>query len=95
LIAVFLPGLLLVAGALPWWERLRGSPSLRAALHGANAAVVGILLAALIAPIATGTLRRPADWCVAGLAFAGLQWVKLPAWTIVALCAAAGWLLGS
>lgn len=95
LIAVFLPGLLLVVAALPWWERLRRSPSLRAALHGANAAVVGILLAALIAPIAIGTLRRPADWCVAGLAFAGLQWVKLPAWTIVALCAAAGWLLGS
>jgi chromate transporter len=95
LLAVFLPGLLLVAAALPWWEQLRRSPSLRAALHGANAAVVGILLAALIAPIATGTLRRPADWCVAGLAFAGLQWVKLPAWTIVTLCAAAGWLLGS
>lgn len=94
LVAVFLPGLLLVAGALPTWERLRQSPGLPAALQGANAAVVGILLAALVSPIASGTLRRPADWCVAGLGLAGLNWLKLPAWLIVATCAAVGWCLG-
>ncbi len=94
LVAVFLPGLLLVAGALPAWERLRQAPGLRAALQGANAAVVGILLAALVSPIASGTLRRPADWCVAGLGLAGLNWLKLPAWLIVATCAAVGWFLG-
>ncbi len=90
LIAVFLPGLLLVAGALPWWERLRHSPALRAALTGANAAVVGVLLAALISPIAADTLLNPSDWLIASLALAGLQWLKLPPWAVVLLCAAAG-----
>lgn len=93
LVAVFLPGLLLVAGALPGWERLRQAPGLRAALQGANAAVVGILLAALVSPIATGTLRRPADWCVAALGFAGLTWGRFPPWAVVAGCLAAGWQL--
>lgn len=94
LVAVFLPGLLLVAGALPWWERLRHAHGLRASLNGANAAVVGVLLAALISPIATGTLLKPLDWLIAAAAFAGLQWAKFPPWAIVTLCAAAGWLSG-
>lgn len=94
LVAVFLPGLLLVAGAFPWWERLRHAPGLRAALNGANAAVVGVLLAALISPIATGTLLKPLDWLIAAAAFAGLQWAKLPPWAVVGLCAATGWLGG-
>lgn len=93
LVAVFLPGLLLVAGVLPGWDRIRQASGLRAALQGANAAVVGILLAALVSPSATGTLSRPADWCVAALGLGGLQWLKLPPWIIVALSAAVGWFL--
>jgi chromate transporter len=94
LVAVFLPGLLLVSGALPWWERLRHAPGLRAALAGANAAVVGVLLAALISPLATGTLLHPRDWILAAAAFAGLQWAKLPPWALVALCALAAQVTG-
>jgi chromate transporter len=45
--AIFLPGLLLVVAALPAWDRLRAAPGARAALAGANCAVVGILAAAL------------------------------------------------
>lgn len=88
LLAVFLPGLLLVAGAWPWWERLRRFPALRRALTGANAAVVGILLAALISPIATGTLRTAGDGAVALLAWSALGWRKVPVWAVVGLCAA-------
>ena len=57
LLAIFLPALLLVAGALPFWQTLRGRPAAQAALRGANAAVVGVLLAALYHPVGTaGTL---------------------------------------
>lgn len=93
LVAIFLPGLLLVAGVLPAWERWRVSQRLRAALSGANAAVVGVLLAALVNPIATTTLHRPGDWLIA-LGGVGLLWQGLPSWAVVALCAAAGWGLG-
>lgn len=91
--AVFLPGLLLVAGVLPSWDRWRGDRRLRAALDGANAAVVGVLFATLVTPLATTTLRRPADWLVAlgGTALLGL---KLPSWAVVPLCAAASWVFG-
>ena len=50
-VAIFLPGLLLVLAALPFWDRLRQRPSARAALRGANAAVVGVLAAALYDPV--------------------------------------------
>jgi chromate transporter len=93
LVAIFLPGLLLVAGVLPAWDRWRASKRLRAALNGANAAVVGMLLAALIDPIAMTTLHRTGDWLIA-LGAVGLLWKRLPSWAVVALCAAAGWGLG-
>ena len=75
LVAIFLPGLLLVTGALPFWGWLRTRPGARAALRGANAAVVGLLALALYDPLWTGTIHRPADFILASLCF-----VLLVAW---------------
>ncbi|WP_135466469.1 chromate efflux transporter [Crenalkalicoccus roseus] len=90
LLAVSLPGLLLVYGMLPYWDRLRHRPSARAALQGVNAAVVGVLAAALYNPIWTSSVLTGADFAVALLAFAALVWWRVPVWVVVALTAAAG-----
>lgn len=94
LVAIFLPSYLLIVGALPFWGRLRGSPGCQAALRGANAAVVGILLAALIDPVATTAIRGVADVLLAAAALAALAWGRVPPWAVVIACAAAGqWVL--
>lgn len=94
LLAIFLPGWLLVSAALPTWSRLRALHRMQAALRGTNAAVVGLLLAALVSPVGTQGLRTPLDVAVALGAFALLQGKRAPAWLVVALSAAAGqWLL--
>lgn len=90
LVAIFLPALLLVAGALPFWQRWRGRPDMQAALRGANAAVVGLLLAALIHPVAGAGLTGPATTGIAVAAFAALQFTRLPAWAAVLGAAAIG-----
>jgi chromate transporter len=94
LFAIFLPGWLLVGGAYPFWHGLRDRQWFRGALRGANAAVVGILLAALYNPVAVESVRNPFD---AAAAFAALMLLGLrgiPQWAIVALMAAAGeWIL--
>ena len=92
LAAIFVPGFLLVAGALPFWEALRGSARVRAVLAGVNGAVVGLLLAALIHPVATGAIHGPGDVALAALALVALMYWKLPPWLIVVACGAAGWL---
>lgn len=94
LFAIYLPAWLVVGGALPFWHTLRGKVWAQGALRGANAAVVGILLAALVYPIGFETLN---DWRDAGLALAALllleKW-RVPPWTVVLLAAAAGqWLV--
>ncbi|MBW8314092.1 MAG: chromate efflux transporter, partial [Hydrogenophaga sp.] len=68
LLAVFAPSFLLVAGALPFWESLRAQPRVRAALMGINAAVVGLLLAALWNPVITSGIRGVGDGLLAGVA---------------------------
>lgn len=88
LLSVFLPGLLLMYGMLPFWDALRHRPAARAALQGVNAAVVGVLAAALFDPIWTSTVRTPADFAIALLAFAALVWWRVPAWIVVLLTAA-------
>jgi len=90
LIAIFLPGMLLVYGILPFWDRLRTKPSVRGALNGVNAAVVGILGAALYEPIWTSTILRPMDAALALLAFAALEVARLPVFVVVALAAVVG-----
>ncbi|WP_456311033.1 chromate efflux transporter [Roseomonas mucosa] len=90
LLAVFLPGILLMYGMLPFWDALRQRSTARAALMGVNAAVVGILAAALFDPIWTSTVRTPADFAIALLAFAALVLWRVPAWLVVVLTTGAG-----
>ena len=93
LIAVFLPSLLLVTGTLPFLARLRRHPRIGAALSGVNAAVVGLLLAALYTPVWTSAVTGPLGFAVAAVAYALIAVWRLPAWAVVGLCALAGLLL--
>lgn len=94
LLGIFLPAWLLIGGALPFWHRLRAKRWAQAALAGANAAVVGVLLAALYNPVFTESVRGPRDVVAALLAFGLLEQWKVPPWLVVAASAAAGqWLL--
>lgn len=90
LLSIFAPAFLLVAGALPFWEPLRASRAAQGALAGVNAAVVGLLLAALIDPVGTGALQGWADVALALAAFWALQRAKLPPWAVVLACGALG-----
>ncbi len=78
LCALFLPGLLLVAGALPFWEGLRRLPRAKAALAGANAAVVGVLALALWDPVWTGAVHALPDGILAVAGFAALAFLRVP-----------------
>lgn len=83
LVAIFLPSMLLVFAALPFWERLRRSQRSQAALAGINAAVVGLLLAALYDPLWTSAIRGPQDIALALLALVALMLLRLPPWLVV------------
>jgi chromate transporter len=89
LVAIFLPGLLLVYGMLPFWDGLRTRPAMQAAMRGANAAVVGILGAALYSPVWTSAVLSPQDFALALTGFLLLTVWKAPPWIIVLLLAAA------
>jgi len=93
LIALFLPGLLLVYGALPFWARLQRQRALRHAVMGANAAVVGILGAALYNPVWTSAVLDLRDAAVALGCFLLLVTWRAPALLVVALAAATGVLM--
>ena len=94
LVAIFLPGLLLVYGMLPFWDELRSRHSVQAAMRGANAAVVGILGLALYNPIWTSGVLTPRDFALAVGGFLLLTVWKAPPWVVVMLLAAAGTLIG-
>lgn len=91
LLAIFAPSFLLVVGALPFWERLRHHEKMQAALAGINAAVVGLLLAALYQPVWTSAVHQPQDFGLALIAFVALMYWKLPPWLVVAASGIAGW----
>lgn len=92
--AIFLPAWLLVGGVLPFWHRLRAKPWAQAALAGANASVVGVLLAALYSPVMTEGIRDQYDVAAALVAFVFLEHWKAPPWLVVIAMAGAGqWLL--
>ncbi len=91
--AIFLPSGLLVVGVLPFWETLRRRPHAQAALRGANAVVVGLLLAALYQPVWTSAVHGPADFVVALGAYGLLVLWRCPPWLVVGLAALAGSLL--
>ena len=94
LIAIFLPGMLILTGALPYWRGLRTRPGARAAMAGVNAAVVGLLASALYDPVWTSAVRSRADFAVAAAGFAALVVWRAPPLAVVALTAAAGVVLG-
>lgn len=93
LCAIYMPSFLLVLGGLPFWGLLRTAPQAQKALAGANAAVVGMLLAAAYDPVFTSAVARPADFAFALVVFAALQVVRLPPWLVVLGAALAGWVL--
>lgn len=92
-IAIFLPSLLLVQGVLPFWAKLSRIPLAQAALRGTNAAVVGLLLAALYDPVWSKGIQEPADFIIGLAAFGLLHFWKTAPWLVVALATAAGALL--
>jgi chromate transporter len=93
LVAIFVPGYLLVAGTLPFWAVLRRHPAWQSAIAGVNAAVVGILLAALYNPVWTSAVHTPADFGLALVAFTLLTVWRVPPWAVVLFCAAGGFAL--
>jgi len=91
---VFLPSFLLVVGALPFWHRLRGSPGVRSALAGINAAVVGVLLAALYDPVWTSAIGSARDVGLASGAVLLLAVWRVSPWIVVLVAAVVGAMLG-
>ncbi|MGD0636271.1 MAG: chromate efflux transporter [Beijerinckiaceae bacterium] len=94
LVAIFLPGLLLVYGMLPFWDVLRSRQAAQAAMRGANAAVVGILGLALYSPVWTSAVRTPRDFALATGGFLLLTVWKAQPWIMVVLLAVAGTVFG-
>ena len=94
LVALFLPGLLLVVGAVPFWDDFRTRPQAQALMRGANAAVVGILGAALYDPVFTSAIHDPRAFALALTGFVLLTAWKAAPWLVVLLSAAGGVLLG-
>jgi chromate transporter len=93
LVAIFLPSFLLVVGALPFWDLLRTKSSVQSALSGINAAVVGLLLAALYKPVWTSAIHSSADFGLGLVAFGLLMFWKWSPWLVVVLTAVGGELL--
>jgi chromate transporter len=83
LFAILLPPILLVTGLLPLWNRLRASAAAQSLLAGANATVVGILLAALYQPIWTSAIDSAKSLALTLILFAGLQIWKIAPWILV------------
>jgi chromate transporter len=87
---MFLPAFLLVIGPLPFWDNFRRRASAQSALRGVNAAVVGLLLAALYRPVWTSGITSTADFGLGIAAFVLLLMWKTPPWLVVAFCAVGG-----
>lgn len=90
LLALFLPGFLILTGVLPFWDRLRRNARAQSALQGANAAVVGILGAALYDPVFTGAIHGLPDLALALACFTLLTAWRTPPWAVVLFAAAGG-----
>ncbi|WP_129726958.1 chromate efflux transporter [Ectobacillus funiculus] len=92
-IGIFLPAFLLILGGLPFWNALRGHSSMRSALLGINAGVVGILLAALYDPIFKSSVMTMIDAVLVLLYFALLSVWRLPSWLVVGVAFGCGLLV--
>jgi chromate transporter len=93
LTAIFLPAFLLIAGALPFWEALRHRDAVRRAMAGINAAVVGVLAAALYDPVWTSAIHARADFGLALAAFGLLVVGRVSPVGVVVSAGLAGWLI--
>ena len=93
LVVIFLPAFLLVIGTLPFWEALRRRPQVQRSLAGINAAVVGVLAAALYDPLWTNAVRSKADFGLALAAFGLLVYGRVPPVIVVIGTALGGWAL--
>jgi chromate transporter len=95
LVAIYVPSFLLVVGALPFWDVLRKVKAMQTALLGINAAVVGLLLAALYNPVWTSAILSASDFGLAIVAFTLLVFWKVPPWLVVILAAFGGWAIAA
>ena len=93
-VAIFLPGSLILFGVLPFWQQVRSDSRVQAAIVGVNAAVVGLLGAAWIDPITTGSITSALDVAYATALFLALHFFKAPPWLVVITAVAASPLLG-
>ena len=85
LVAIYLPSFLLLIGILPFWDALRTRMGVQAALKGVNAAVVGLLLAALYRPVWTSAIFTPADFALGVVSLLLLVMWRVPPWAVVVL----------
>lgn len=90
LVGIFLPGMLILLGTLPFWSSFRGRPGAQAVMRGVNAAVVGVLSAALYDPVWTTSIRTHADFGIAMVGFVLLTAWRVPPLLVVAFSAVAG-----
>jgi chromate transporter len=90
LLAIFIPGMLCLVGVLPFWSALSADPRARGAMLGTNAAVVGLLGAALYNPVWTSAVRGPIDFAIAAAGFVLLVAWRAPPFLVVGLSALAG-----
>jgi chromate transporter len=90
LIAIFLPGILILMGTLPFWEAFRRRAVAQAVMRGVNAAVVGLLGAALYNPVWTSAVKAPGDFGLALVGFVLLIVWQAPPLVVVAVSAVGG-----
>lgn len=90
LLGIFLPGMLILIGVLPFWRRLQHSSGARRSMAGVNAAVVGLLIAAFYDPVWTTTVSSGLDFGIALIGFALLTIWRTPPWAVVMVTAVAG-----
>jgi chromate transporter len=95
LVGIFLPGMLILIGTLPFWDTLRSRIGAQAAMRGVNAAVVGLLGAALYMPVWSSSVHNPADVSVAIIGFVLLTAWRTPPIVVVIIGAVAGTLLST
>jgi chromate transporter len=90
LFAIFLPGILILVGALPFWDAFRARASAQAAMRGVNAAVVGLLGAALYNPLWTSSVKTSGDFAIAMIGFVLLMAWRAPPLVVVLVSACGG-----
>lgn len=98
-LAIFVPGFLLAAGALPFWRLIASRAGAVSAVAGVNAAVVGLLAAALYDPVWRSAVLAPADFAIALIGFALLTSTRVSVLLVLAWCVLASvarvWLFGT